>query len=865
MPWRKLRYLLPSVRRAFDRDMQEELQSLAEIASPGELGNLTLAAENARGEWGWTWFSTLWSDISYGFRTLIRQPGFLVAAVATLALGVGANTAIFSLINATILRPLPFPDASRLVLIWKTFGPGPDNENIISAPDYWDFVRQTRSFETVAIFDSSGAAYNFSAKGQDSEQFWGLRVSAGFFDVLGVKPMLGRTFLREEELKGRDREVLLSYGLWKARYAGDPRIVGETIQIEGAAFTVVGVMPEGFAWQAWGPRAQLWVPVGYTESDYSRDNNSFVSIARLKRGVTIAQARSDVANVATQLARQYAADAGISGTVDTLADWGLQSVRRTMFTLLSAVGLVLLIACVNVANLMLARGAARRKEIAIRRALGAPGWRIARQLLTESAVLASIGGTVGLVLAFWSSRLLFHLLGPAMQLPMRPISSVPLDGRVLLFALGLSCVTGLAFGVVPAFSVLRSGVNEGLKEGGRKSTESDKGVIRHLLVASEVSLALIILTAAALMIKSTARLLGVDPGFDSKNVLTMQVSLPQEAIYTGPPGVPLFCRDLSEHVNAVPGVVTSSAIAHLPLGGNAGRSFQIEGRAPADPAHLPGGSYSVACPGYFQTMGIHIVKGREFSFQDTLNSQGVIVINEAMARKYWPNEDPVGHAIRFGRSDGPRLVIVGVVEDVRFQSLDQPAPPQLMRPYTQAGWPLMSIVVRTRPAPETLVLPIKKAIRDFMPDRPVSGFGTMKELVRESAGSRRIPMLLLSAFSSIALLLAAVGITGVVGYSVTQRTQEIGIRLALGARSSDVHGMVLASSMKWALAGVIVGVPGSVGVGHLLSALLYEVHPVDLGVLGTVCAALVSVALVASFMPAHRAAGLNPMQTLRRE
>jgi putative ABC transport system permease protein len=846
--------------------MQEELQTLAELAGNGELGNLTLAAEDARAAWGWNWLSSLWTDVRYGFRTLINQPGFLAAAVATLALGVGANTAIFSLINATILRPLPFPNASRLVLIWKTFGPGPDNENIISAPDYWDFARQTRSFENVAIFDSSGAAYNLSAKGQDPEQIWGLRVSASFFAVLGVKPMLGRTFLREEELKGRDREVLLSYGLWKARYAGNPGIVGETVQINGAAFVVIGVMPEAFAWQAWGPRAQLWVPVGYTETDYGRGNNSFVSIARLKPGITIAQARSDVAKVAKQLAKQYPIDdAGISGTVDALADWGLQDVRRVMFTLLSAVGLVLLIACVNVANLMLARSAARQKEISIRRALGAPGWRIARQLLTESVVLAFMGGAIGLVLAFWSGLLLFHLLGPVLQLPMRPFSSVPLDGRVLLFALGVSCLTGLAFGVVPAFSALRSGMNEGLKQGGRNSSESDGGLIRHLLVASEVSLALIILTAAALMIKSTSRLLGVDPGFDSKSVLTMQVSLPQQAIYTGPPGLPLFCRDLSDHVNAVPGVMSSSAIAHLPLEGNAGRSFQIEGRAPADPAHMPGGSYSVACPDYFRTMGIHLVKGREFSFHDTLNSQGVVIINEAMARKYWPNEEPLGRAIRFGGSDGPRLVIVGVAEDVRFQSLDRPASPQLMRPYTQAGWPLMNIVVRTRTRPETLVVPVKKAIREFMPDRPVAGFGTMEELLRESVGSRLIPMLLLSTFSMIALLLAAVGITGVVGYSVTQRTEEIGIRLALGARSSHVHGMVLASSMKWTLAGLIVGVPGSVGVGHLLSALLYEVRPIDVGVLGTVCAVLVSVALVASFIPAHRAAGLDPVQTLRRE
>lgn len=866
MTWTKWRYLLPWVRRECERDMQEELQALAEMASAGELGNLTLAAEDARSVWGWNWLSSLVTDVRYGFRTLIKQPGFLAAAVMTLTLGVGANTAIFSLMNATILRPLPFPNASRLVLVWKTFGAGPDNEGIISAPDYWDFARRTHSFEDIAICDSSGGGYNLSANGQEPEQVWGLRVSASFFNVLGVKPMLGRTFLKQEELNGRDREVVLSYGLWKTRYGGDAQIVGRTIQINGAAYVVVGVMPQTFAWQAWGPPGQLWVPVGYTKTDYGRSNNSFLSIARLKPGVTIAQARLDVANVAGQLAKQYPVDdAGISGTVDALVEFGLQRVRRTMFTLLAAVGLVLLIACVNVANLMLARGAARQKEIAIRRALGAPGWRIARQLLTESIVLAFMGGAAGIVLASWSSRLLFHLLGPEIQLPMRPVTSIPLDGRVLLFAVGVSFLTGLVFGVVPAFSALRSGMSEALKEGGRKSAESGGRMIRHLLVASEVALALVMLAAAGLMIKSTARLLDVSPGFDAKNVLTMEVSLPQDAIFTGPPGLPLFCRDLADHVNAVPGVVRSSGVAYLPLSGNAGRSFQIEGRTPADPGHMPGASYSVACPGYFHTMGIRILEGREFTQRDTLHSQGVIVINEAMARKYWPKQNPVGRAIRFGGSDGPRLVIVGVAADVRFQGLDQPASPQFMRPYTQAGWPVMCIVVRTRPAPETLVKPIKKAIRDFIPDRPVSGIGTMEEIVRESMVSRRIPMLLLSAFSMMALLLAAVGIMGVVGYSVTQRTEEIGIRIALGARSSDVYRMVLASSMKWVLAGLVLGVPGSIGAGRLLSALLYDVRPIDPGVLAAVCAVLVIVALIASFIPAHRAAGLDPVQTLRRE
>ncbi len=868
MSWQKLKYLLPWVRRQSERDMKEELDALASLAEAGELGNLTLAAENARAAWGWTWLSSLVADIRYGFRTLLRQPGFLAAAVVTLALGVGANTTIFSVINATLLKPLAFPDSDRLVLVWETFGKGPGNENIISALNFWDFKSQTRSFKGIAIFDSSGRGYNLSATGgkQEPEQVSGVRVSAGFFPTLGAKPMLGRTFLPEEEYPGRDHEVVLSYGLWKRRYGGDEAIVGHAIKVDGEDFTVVGVMPHDFAWQFWSNPRQLWVPVGYTKTDYDRQSNSFLSFARLKPGVTIAQARSELAAVAARLAKQYAVeDAGMGATVEPLGDYGLEDLRHTMLTLLAAVGFVLLIACVNVANLMLARGASRQKEFAIRRALGAPGWRIARQLLTESVFLALLGGGAGVLLAAWSSRLLFQILGPEMQLPMRPVDSIPLDGHVLAFALFLSCLTGIVFGLAPALSALRAGINEPLKEGGRESTEGRSGRLRHVLVACEVALALVVLSGAGLMIKSAARLLGVDPGFNPKNVLTVQMSLPQEAIYTGPPGLPLFCRDLAEHVDAIPGVVSASAIAHLPLEGTAGRGFQIEGRPPADPEHMPSANYSVACPGYFGSMGIPILKGREFTHEDTLESPGVIVINEAMAREFWPKGDPIGRAIRLGGSGGPRLTVVGVAGDVHFRGLDAPMRRQFMRPYTQAGWPIMNIVVRTRYAPPMFAVPVKRVIKAFLPDRPVSEAETMADIVKNSTGSRRIPMLLLSAFSVMALLLAAVGIMGVVSYSVTQRTQEIGIRMALGARRADVFGLVLRGSMKWVLAGLAFGIAGSLGIARVLGTLLYGVRPADPAVLGSVSALLAAVALLASFAPARRAANLDPVQTLRRE
>jgi predicted permease len=812
-----------------------------------------------------TLFGTVLQDIHYGLRNLLRNPGFTIVAMLTLALGIGANTTIFSVINNTLLKPLPFPDSSRLVLVWETFGKGRDNWNIVSAPNFWDFQKQSQSFESMAIFDSAGRGYNLSASGnkQEAEQVSGLRVSAGFFPVLGVKPLLGRTFLPEEETMGKDREVVLSYGLWQTRYAGDPSLLGRTITIDGDAFTVIGVMPRGFEWQFFSGRRKLWVPVGYNKTDFGRGNNSFLAIARLKPGVTEAQAGLEMEAIGNRVQQQYPKeDANMGATVSSLNDFGVEGLRTTMLTLFAAVAFVLLIACVNVANLLLARGAARQKEFAIRRALGAAGSRIARQLLTESLMLALAGGLSGLLLAFGSTRLLFYLVKNALQLPMRPIDSIPMDARVFVFALLVSCITGVLFGMAPALSALRSGVNEPLKEGGR-SVSSSGNRVRHALVASEVALALIVLSGAGLMIKSMARLVGVDPGFNPKNVLTMFMSVPQEEIYVGPPGLPRFCQDLTEHIGALPGVVSVGAVGHLPLAGNAGRGFQIEGQPPADPGKMPGASYSVACPGYFQTMGIPIVKGREFTAQDTVSAPGTIVINERMAQLFWPNEDPIGKAIRLGGADGPRLTIVGVAGNVHHLGLDVSMRSQFFRPYTQAGWPIMNVVVRTINIPATFTTAIKRAIAEFLPDRPVSGIESMEEIVYNSTGSRRFPMMLLSVFSALALVLAAVGIVGVVSHSVAQRTHEIGIRMALGARTLDVLRLMVNSNMAWVLIGLALGIAGSTGLTRLLAGMLYDVRPIDPVVLSSVSFLLAAIALLASYLPARRAAKIDPIAALR--
>lgn len=805
-------------------------------------------------------------DVRYAVRQLRKSPGFTLVAVLTLALGIGANTTIFSVMNATLLQSLPFPDSDRLVLVWQTFGKNPDDYNIVSAPNYWDFQRQNHVFESMALFDSAGRGYNLSASGnaREAEQVSGLRVSASFFSVLGVQPFLGRTFLPEEEVRGKDHEVILSYGLWQRRYGADRALVGKTIKVDGEDFTVVGVMPREFHWEFWSGHRQLWVPVGYTDGDKIRGANSFISFARLEPGVTVEQARAEMEGIGTQLSRQYPNDdADMSATVIPMNKFGTEGLRTVVLALFAAVGFVLLIACVNIANLLLARGAARQREFALRQALGAAAFRIARQMLTESLLLGLFGGVCGLALAVWSTTLLPTILpADAFNIPLRQVETIPVDRWVLAFTLVVSCLTGILFGLAPVVSALRGDVSEPLKEGGRGSTAGRGHRLRHALVASEVALALVVLSGAGLMIESMSRLLGVDPGFNPKNVLVMGMSLPQEDLYNGPPGHALFCRDLDEHVSAIPGVLAVGAVGHLPMRGDAGRSFAVEGKPDPGPGHRPGAHYSVACPNYFQALGVPVLAGREFTHQDTVAAPAVAVINQAMAQKFWPKEDPVGKRMLEGDT---WLTVVGVVGDVRHWGLDNGSEPQFFRPYTQAAWPVMSVVVRTIGSPTSFTPAIKKAMGEVEPDRPVSDFETMQNVVQDSLASRRFPTLLLSAFAMLALVLAAVGIIGVVSYSVAQRTHEIGIRMALGARAPDVLKLMVSGSMTWVVVGIGVGIAGSLGLTRLLGNLLYEVRPSNPIVLGTVSLLLTGIGLLASYIPARRAAKVDPMVALRYE
>ncbi len=806
------------------------------------------------------------ADLRYALRLLRRNPGFTLAATLTLALAIGANTTMFSVVNATLLRRLPFPESDRLVLLWTGTTNDPTDLGIVSLPNFTDWRAESRSFESMALFDSAGRGYNLSSGGEP-EQVSGVRVTASFFRVLGVPPLLGRTFLPEEEMPGRDHEVVLSYGLWERRYGADRSLIGRPIRIDDEFFTVVGVMPPRFEFQFWSGPRQLWVPAGYTPGDHDRGSRSFVALARLAPGTTLEAARAEMDGIGQRLAREYpATNAGGTVRVTPMADYGLNRLRPTLVALLAAVGFVLLIGCANVANLMLARTSTRTKEIAIRRALGASHGRILRQLLTESVLLSGLGGLGGLLLANLGTAGLPGLLPRSLHfIPLRPLERVEVDGPVLAFTLVLSMLAGLLFGLAPALGSARTDVDRPLKESARGSTQGGRGRLRHVLVASEVALTLVTLAGAGLMIATVAHLLHNDPGLDPRNVLKLEMSLPQENLYYGPPTHEGFCQNLAEQVGSLPGVVSVSGVAHLPLsGGGAGRAYFIEGRPDPGPENVPGAGYSVVCPAYLRTMGIPLLAGREFTQTDRVGAPQVILVNQAMARRDWPGETALGKRIQLG-TEGPWLTVVGVFGNVRHYGLDTEAEPFFLRPYPQAGWPVIQVVVRTAADPAGFVAPVVQALRVVEPGRPVSHVRTLEDVVAASVGPRRFSMLLLGAFGALALVLAAVGITGVVSYCVVQRTQEIGIRVALGARPRDVLQLVVAGSLGWALGGMVVGLAAALGLLRGLSDQLYGVGPTDPLVLAVVCLLLAAVAGAASYLPARRAARLDPATALRCE
>jgi putative ABC transport system permease protein len=662
---------------------------------------------------------------------------------------------------------------------------------------------------------------------------------------------------------------VLSYRVWQRRYQSDPAIIGKSVRIDGVGHTVVGVMPKDLVFQFWGNPGDIFIPVGYTQGDQQRGSHSFGVVARLKPGVTLAQADAEEDSIGRRLATHYPdSNSSTTATVVSLDRQGVEDLKPTLMILFYVVGFVLLIACVNVANLSLARSARRRKEIAVRRALGAGRLRVVRQLLTESLLLAALGCAVGLGIAYASLALIASALPDQLKyLPFRPIETIPMDARVFAFALAVTCVTTVLFGIAPAFVAERTDASEALKSGGGRGATLMQGRLGRGLVAAEVALAFVVVVVAGLLVDSVVRVLRVDPGYTAKNVLTMNVSTPQTEIFYGPPVNERFCEQVSESLEAIPGVEHASAVSHLPLQGNAGRGLVIEGLTFTNPNDQPGAGYMIACPGAFASLGVKMEEGREFLNGDTKDSTPVTIVNETMAKKWWPKESAIGHRIRIGRAklNEPWLTIVGVCGDIRQGGLSNPVHPVFYRPFPQAGWPQMSIVAKTAMRPAAVEDAAKRAMTVALPETPVSEVMSLDAVRRDSISYRTVPTMVLSSFALLALVLAAVGIAGVVSYGVAQRTQEIGIRMTFGANARDVLAMIVGGSMRWVLVGVAVGVACALAATRLLTDLLFGVKSWDPWVMGSVAALLAGVAFVASWWPARRATRVDPMVALRYE
>ena len=816
---------------------------------------------------------TLLHDLRYGIRMLSRKPGFTVVAVLALALGIGANTAIFSVVNGVVLRALPYKNPESLMLVWSRValpqGQAGTGEFPVAAGDFTDWRDQNQSFTEIAGFHSQ--PFNITGGGEP-EYLGGVRASASLFQLLGIEAKLGRTFLPDEDQPGASRVVIISHGFWERRFGADPQIIGKTLTLDDESYTVVGVMPADFQFPRKGEmpggymfprRVELYTPLAWTPAQASDRNRDFMAVvARLKPGVNAAQAQADMDAVAERLEEEYPQSNTNKGVlIVPLHQQAIGDVRTALLVLLGAVAFVLLIACANVANLLLARAASRQREIAIRTALGASRSRIVRQLLTESIVLALAGGTLGILLAMWGIKLLMAI-SPA-NLPR--VDAISIDGRVFGFTFAVSIVTGIVFGLVPAIQASKPDVNEALKEGGRASTTGHNR-FRSLLVVSEVALSLVLLIGAGLMIRSFVRLLNESPGLDPENVLTLDVVLPRNK-YTGPQQMAFF-QQVIDRMKALPSVKSAGAVFPLPLSGaEEGMGFSIEGRPPAAPGESLSTGPRWVSPDYFKVMGLRLMRGREISEGDGSNSPNVLVINEAMAGRFFPDEDPIGKRIAFNRVNGvPNWrEIVGVVGNVKDIALDTEPRPQMYIPFTQSPIFIMTLVLRTAGDPLSLVAAARGEVVAVNPSQPISNVHTMEELVSNSAAQRRFNMLLLSIFAGVALLLAAVGIYGVMSYAVAQRTHEMGVRMALGARTPDVLALVIKQGMTLALSGVGIGLAAAYGLTRILESLLYGVSPTDPLTFSMIAVLLALIALLACYLPARRATKVDPMNALRYE
>ena len=806
--------------------------------------------------------NTLFQDVRYGVRTLFKNRGITAIAVLALALGIGANTAIFSIVHALLINPLPFPELDRMVAVWEKLpGQGVDRNETAFA-NYLDWQAQNQSFENIATY----GWWNANLSGIDPpERVQGFLVTTNLLDTLRVRPMLGRSFMAEESEPGKDQVVLLSFGLWQRRFAADPDIINKTITVNGVSRTIIGVMSEDYNY----PRgAEVLAPFAMTPQQQSnRGNHSYLTVARLKQGVSIAEARADLEAIASRLEQQYPqSNTGRTVTVDTLLDDTVRHYRAMLFVLLMAVGFVLLIACANVANLLLARAAGRQKEIALRQALGANRWRIVRQLLTESVLLSLLGGTFGILLGMWGTGALKAWMPGDVVRFVIGWKNVGINLPVLAYTAGLSIFVGILFGLAPALQSSKPDLNETLKEGGGKNAQGGRHRLRSILVVSEVALSLLLLVGAGLALKSFWQLLKMNPGFTAENVLTMTMTLPRPK-YPEPVTRANFYQELSRRVAALSGVESVGMVNYLPLGGsNSSSSFLVEGVPDPPPGQEFNGRYRSCTPDYFATMGITVMQGRRFTDQDTAGSQSVAVVNETMARKHWPDGDAIGKRFRItGPLDqNPWRTVVGVIKDVRHE-LYSPVTPEYYFPTAQDPWGTMILVAQTKTEPMALAAAARAEVVSLDKDQPVFDVRTMEQVRAQSVLPFSFSGMLLTVFAVVALVLAAVGIYGVMAYMVSQRTHELGVRMALGARQSDVLKMIIRQGMGLTAIGLGVGSLGAWFLMRAMTAMLFEVSANDLSIFAGVPAALALVALFACYLPARRATKVDPMVALRGE
>jgi putative ABC transport system permease protein len=804
------------------------------------------------------------NDLRYALRGLLRKPLFTVLIVLTLALGVGANAAIFSVVNGVLLRPLPYPQPDRLMMVWVYNPRQGFDKDVATYPTFTDWRTQSQSFENLAAY--FGASVSLTGVG-DPAQLRGARVTASFFPTLNVQPALGRWFTEQDATPGHERVVVLEHGLWKQRFGSDRTIIGRTIQLSGRPYEVVGVMPQGFQYP---DDATLWLPLApvepFKQLMESRGSFWLNVIGRLRPGTTQASAQIEMDTIARRLEQQYPeANGGQGIRLTSLHDEIVGDVRRALLVLLGAVGCVLLIACANVANLLLTRATGRQREIAIRAALGAQRLRIVRQLLTESLVLALVGGAAGLLLATWGAA----ALQEAAPTNIPRLTSIKIDLPVLLFTLIVAFATGVIFGIAPAWQSASANQSDALKEGGRSGGEGARGRrVRNLLAVGEVAIALVLLVGAGLLARSFAAIARTDLGFNPRNVLVLQIDLPRQK-YSEDPRIVQFYQQLTERLAAMPGVRSVGLGSSVLLGRLPNSStLMVEGRpVPRDEVNIPV-PYDTVTNGFFATLGIPLTRGRLFGPEDTPTAPGRVIVNEAFVRRFFPAEEPLGKRVTFNGPQDKNIqwsTIVGVVADTRRGGVDRPAWAELYFPLTQSADARLMAVVRTAGDPISVARAAQEEVWAIDPGQPVASIRTLEEIVARVQANRRFTMLLLGVFAIVAVILATVGIYGVIAYSTAQRTQEIGIRMALGAARSDVLKMVLSEGLRIGVLGSVIGIGAAAAMSRLLSGLLFGVSPHDPLTFVALPAALLLVAALASLIPARRALAVEPVRALRAE